>query len=431
MNLAMTLQAKGGSGLAARAGTILYRFGATTGRMERCFAAYFDLVDRYGARPTWPITACVLRRHPAVVRRFAGSGVEFAIHGLVHTDHACMSLETQRRSIREAAGIFDGAGVPYTGFRGPYLRFNTATDDVVRELGMRYHSSQAVAFPVLPESIARSPRATAYRRALAFYGALDAEHTAVRPRNRAGLIDIPVAMPDDEVMVERLHLGDRDQATVWTSILDLTYRRGDLFTLQLHPERIHDCAHALTAMLDAARRSSPSVWIATLDEIARWWQRRGQAAIRVMPIAGGWRAAIDGDPDLTLLVRGTAADGADTAAWWGADRLAGSHAVRIAGDRAPVVGVSTRTSAAVVAFLREEGYAVAMEVAERDCGAWVDEPSASFDEGALLSALDSVAGPLVRLWRWPSGARSALAITGDIDSITLQDFAMRMWEGRR
>jgi hypothetical protein len=33
--------------------------------------------------------------------------------------------------------------------------------------------------------------------------------------------------------------------------------------------------------------------------------------------------------------------------------------------------------------------------------------------------------PLVRLGTWPDGARSALAVTGDIDALTIWDFAAR------
>src|SRR5262249_47705374 len=87
-DIILNYQAKGIGGLAARAGTILTRFGPTPGRMEAYLTHYADLAHEFGARPTLPITACVLARHPASIARFHEEGVEFAIHGLVHNDHA-------------------------------------------------------------------------------------------------------------------------------------------------------------------------------------------------------------------------------------------------------------------------------------------------------------------------------------------------------
>jgi hypothetical protein len=63
-------------------------------------------------------------------------------------------------------------------------------------------------------------------------------------------------------------------------------------------------------------------------------------------------------------------------------------------------------------------------------GAYVDASSLEWSEADVLDAIDRAPGPLVRVWRWPHGARSALAVTGDIDALTLFDFAVRSWETR-
>ena len=47
-------------------------------------------------------------------------------------------------------------------------------------------------------------------------------------------------------------------------------------------------------------------------------------------------------------------------------------------------------------------------------------------ERAILAEIDASPAPLVRLWRWPNGAQSALAVTGDIDALTLFDFGLRL-----
>ena len=35
-------------------------------------------------------------------------------------------------------------------------------------------------------------------------------------------------------------------------------------------------------------------------------------------------------------------------------------------------------------------------------------------------------GPVIRLWPWPNGMRSALCITGDLDALSLLDYAARL-----
>ena len=100
-----------------------------------------------------------------------------------------------------------------------------------------------------------------------------------------------------------------------------------------------------------------------------------------------------------------------------------------AAERLPVVGISHRTPSDVGLFLAEEGFAT-QTCDDRDrFGAYVDVVDA-WSESAVLAAIDAAPGPLVRLWRWPDGARSALAVTGDIDALTLRDFVARSWETR-
>lgn len=429
MGVVLTLRAKGVGGLVTRAGMIASRFGPTPSRMERCLNHYADLAEEIKAPPTLPVTACVLARHPALFRKLVDRGVEFAIHGLVHNDHAVLSLDEQRESIALAAAAFQAAGVPCTGFRGPYLRYNQATDEALRALDLRYHSSQAVAFAVLPREIERGLGSTTYRRALNLYGALDATEVVVRPRNRRGLIDIPVAVPDDEIMVDRLHLTEAAQTAAWLAMLNFTHHRGELFTMQLHPERIFDCAVALRAVVAEARRRQPGIWVVKLDEIASWWLRRGQLVPQVDQLAQDrYRVHLAADPDATFLVRGMPAVIADP--WYGDDFVARVRSFEVDSPVKPVVGVSSRSPRAVLDFLREEGLPAETSDERTRFGAYVDLQGDLFDEVGLLAELERAPGPLVRLGRWPAGARSALAVTGDIDAITLQDFALRLWETR-
>lgn len=408
---------------------ILGRFGPTPARMVRCLERYVAITDAYGVTPTLPLTARVLERNAPTIRSFVDRGVEFAVHGLVHDDHKIRSLEEQRRSISAAMAIFDVAGVPHSGFRAPYLRYNAATELALRELQVSYHSSQAVFFPVVALDMAE-PRINAYQRVLALYGALDAERSVVRPRLDAGLVHIPVALPDDESMIERLRLGPESRVSIWTAILARSYHRSELFTLQLHPERAFELDDALEAVLADARRRRPAIWIARLDEIADWWRRRARARLRVDSVgAGRHRVHLEADPDATMLVRGlpTAGD----RPWDDVTHVARSRDFEVASALKPVVGVSTRTSNDVIRLLRDEYIPCERSSDPAAYGAYLDLPGDTWSEAGVLERIAASAGPLVWLSRWPNAAKSALAITGDIDSVTLQDFAWRVWETRR
>jgi hypothetical protein len=50
---------------------------------------------------------------------------------------------------------------------------------------------------------------------------------------------------------------------------------------------------------------------------------------------------------------------------------------------------------------------------------------------ALLDQIEQLDAPLVYFGCWPAGQRAALSITGDIDSITIQDFFLRILEFRQ
>jgi hypothetical protein len=419
-----SVQGKGIAGLAARAGTILSRFGPTPERINRCLDRYIEVTDAFGVRSTLCVTASILARHPDYLRGLYERGTELAIHGLVHVDHRSLSVDEQERSIARAGEIFRQAGIQSRGFRAPYLRFSEATDQALRRLDVSYHSSQAVAFS---EVLNGAASLGGYHRALDYYRAADSRLIAVRPRNRDGLMHIPVALPDDEIMVDRLRLTSREQAGAWLAILETTHRNGELFTLQLHPERIFDAEEALWTVLREARRRRPQIWLAALDEIADWWRRRGEYRISVDPAADGYRVRLEAGADATLLVRGLR--DVPAVPWYGRDAVSERRDFVVAGGRKPVVGMSERTPSGVAAFVAEEGWLIERSDTPVGFGAYLDIAGAHWGERAILERLEQAPGPLVRLWRWPRAARSALAVTGDIDSLTLQDFVVRLYEG--
>jgi hypothetical protein len=49
----------------------------------------------------------------------------------------------------------------------------------------------------------------------------------------------------------------------------------------------------------------------------------------------------------------------------------------------------------------------------------------------LLQQIEGLSAPFLYFGSWPNGSRAALAISGDIDSVTVQDFFLRILEVRQ
>lgn len=426
-----SVRSKGGRAFVRRLGSIVSRFGVTTTKTDEHLRAYLETLRGFGCAATFPITAVVLQRHPHLIRRLADEGVEFAVHGYVHTDHALLSEPEQRAQMQRALEVFHACGVPAEGFRGPYLRYNAATVAAARSLGFQYVSNETICYDVLDRTVVPPGRWGEYQRALTLYSALPASRALARPRMRGDLVEIPVSMPDDEILLDRLGFDVGKQVgQIWESLVNTTYAAGDLLTLQLHPERGGACREALAVALATARQKPRPVWMAQLREIAAWWRRRAAFTLNVEPAGPSrWRIVGPADPDAVVLLKGLTASGAQPI-----DReyaaVAGREIV-VDSPRPPVIGVPP-AAGPLREFLVEEGYQVCTVEDSRNCALFVNRPGplGLAEQATTLREIEAASAPLARLARWPRGAQSALAITGDIDALTLGDFFRRAWEVR-
>jgi hypothetical protein len=93
----------------------------------------------------------------------------------------------------------------------------------------------------------------------------------------------------------------------------------------------------------------------------------------------------------------------------------------------PFVGLSPATSPRLTDFLWQQGYIVEVSMESGRYACYFDQVEfVAGQERRLLAQIEEVGRSLVRLGRWPNGARSALAITGDIDALTLWDYGLRL-----
>ena len=420
--LATAAKGKGAANALRRAREIGTRYGFGPSSMERKIGSVHEIVAQSGCRATLPITAVVVARHSEAVARYAALGIEFPVHGYYHVDHAALPEHRQLSQLARARQVFEARGLPVAGFRAPYLRWNHATLRAIAENGFLYDCSQAMHIPIgtLLES-------DAYRRGLAFCGALSADDYLMVPWSEDGLLRIPYVLPDDESIVDRLQMSSPSAiADLWLKMFAVTYERGELFTLATHPERIDACRHGISAVLDAARECSPTVWIASHEEIARWWARRPDATITTSDIDGGRLSITIKEPvGVTVLARKLDLRGLEP---WadGYERVRSKHFDVDARPR-PFLGVHPAAPPQLSKFLRDQGYIVEVSTARDDYAHFIERDQFTRrDERQLVDEIERDSFPLLRFGRWPHGSRSALSVTGDIDALTIRDYAYRI-----
>jgi hypothetical protein len=273
-----------------------------------------------------------------------------------------------------------------------------------------------------------------YERLLSFYNSkMDCNYIAL-PRSDDGLVEIPVSIPDDEALIERLGVtqGERIGA-IWEEMLKRTYERGELFTLQLHPERIDLCKSALAHVIQRARCYTPSVWVASLREISEWWQKKDRFAFDVYHESKNrYKVKADCTDRAGVLIKNCKTD-VSTDEWFDGYKIVNAREFCLETPKRPSIMVSKNTAPEVFSFLRNEGYVVESDGKDGDCGIYLDDLDqfTGADEKPLLERIEKSQAPLLRFWRWPDRSRSAVSVTGDIDAITLLDFGLRILENWR
>lgn len=421
--IAVAIRGKGVLKLLSRGARILRRYGLTAAKVDRGIGQLADLLRRFECDATLPITSVALKRNPEIIKGYQAQGIEFVIHGYRHEDYSQLSSAEQLTQLRQARQVFEQAGVQLQGFRSPYLRWNEDTRAALRQVGLIYDSSQGLAWDVL------DGRGTpAYEHVLVFYRALPATDYPSLPSLESDLVCIPYSLPDDEALVERLDLKTQtEMEDIWLNVLRHTYELGELFTLGLHPERAALCLKPLEAVLTRARQREPAVWIARLDGIARWWKSRTEAAVEVTDaVGGGLRLTVEGPKGTTVLARAVEVD-ASTAPWADGYRQVRAATFTARAPLRPFIGLSPDASPRLASFLRQQGYIVETSGEDHIYSHYFDQTEfAPEHERPLLVGIEKSDRPLVRMGRWPDGARSALAVTGDIDALTVWDYGLRL-----
>jgi hypothetical protein len=103
--------------------------------------------------------------------------------------------------------------------------------------------------------------------------------------------------------------------------------------------------------------------------------------------------------------------------------------LRVQASVKPIIGVSSETPLTLVSFLRQQGYLVEKTATPDKYSLYLTQSdfNPGRDERPLLTKIEQIQRPLVKLGCWPNGARCALAITGDVDALALWDYVWRLF----
>jgi peptidoglycan/xylan/chitin deacetylase (PgdA/CDA1 family) len=422
-------KSRGIKNLFARIISVLNRFSYSSEKFEQLLNRYYAVTRSLGCVPTFPIPAAILKRYVRLIKRYSQEKIDFAVHGYIHADYGTKSLAKQKNHFKKAIDIFKHYQIPFHGFRAPYLSINSETPQALSGLEFSYDSSRSINWDILDATKYTKAQWDAYTRLLDYYRPMNARDYLALPKFNNGFIEIPVSIPDDEAIVDRLDITDEDEINqIWQIILEKTYQRGELFTVQLHPERIAYFENTLRNVLKKARGLNPPVWIASLAEITSWWQERNDFAFKIQYMCNNrFRVQAKCSDRATVLAKNSRVN-VPAEKWFDGAEVIEARDFTLESPVRPVIGVRPDSPVAATNFLRSEGYLIESSDRPGDYGIYFDS-LAQFDETqerSLSREIDKSDAPLIRYWRWPDRARSALSVTGDIDSITLFDFVSRI-----
>jgi len=410
-----------------RAAILVARYGITPARAEGRVEGFVAMLSEEGCAPTFSTPGCIVGRYPRFFRRLQDSGAEIAVHGYYHVHLDAYPPEQAAEQLLKAARVFADHGIEVHGTRCPYL---SCRDDLLRLLPkdlFGYSSNEAIWWDVV--ALEGDHDGTAVFDALQrFYRPAPASEVVCTPRMRSDMVEIPVSLPDDLQLHDGLHLSPEAMAEAWVEMLHRVHRRGELFVLQFHPELSWKGQHPFMAALREATSLRPPVWVARLQDIGEWWREKSgfEAAVSSRPT--GLRIGFRCSERATILARGLSV--ADVGPeWHGAYRLVEGRWLDLPAAPRPLVGLSPASPRWVAPFLRDQGYILDTGATAPQCGTYLDDAILSelTSQVALVDHIEAATTPLVRYWRWPRGARSAMCVSGDLDALTLLDYAARLF----
>jgi peptidoglycan/xylan/chitin deacetylase (PgdA/CDA1 family) len=407
-------------GIAKRMASLMTHYGFTNQKIRKKIYDFSQLLNNYNVIPTFPVTASVLNRNPQVFKEIQDLGVEFAVHGYRHVDYTQLSSQDVHRHLSQAVEIFNNQGIHFSGYRFPYLRRDEERKNLLKEFGFKWDSSDVIDWEVLNQNKFLSKKWNDYQKILKTYKATTRDLMPSLPYTNHGIIEIPVSIPDDDILIERL--GIRDQyfiTNIWENIVNRIRKKEELFVLQAHPERFSQFKKPVEQIIQSTKQYK-DVWIAPLGEIADWWQERKDFTFKVRKIRKNkFRIVTSCSDRFGFRIAGINQDNVmlpkEFSQW------------EMTCEVRPVIGLAPDPSEEISEFMNQEGFFYEIGHHRKDYAYYIPEIK-NFDmskKNKILHDIERCPNPILKYNRWPKGHCCCLAITGDIDGLDIWDIMER------
>ena len=427
--LGFVVRTKGLIGFILRIGMLIKRFDIFGSKIKKVILEIEQIANKYKYKAAIIVPGVVLKRHHSFLSRLSDENLEFAIHGYTHKNFKPLGLHEQVSEIQKAKDVFNELEIPTYGFRAPYLSWNDYTNEAVEKNQLLWESNETFIWNGFRDLKASKLRYFKEKAVQELYKPVDSEKNVVIPRLKGRIICIPVALPDDEILVDRLGIKDSETiGQIWIEIMEDTYERGGVFALQLHPERFHICQEAMEALLQRAVHYKPSMWITSMRKIAEWWKEKSQFRFAFEAIPGrGYRVRCECTDRATILCRNLSSEASRAPFYQDYSIIQDREFFIESKNVKPCIGVHPQCSKMIRDFLTDEGFCYEVSDKGSKYSLFFNkcETFARKDEMDLLSRIAENPNPIVRYWRWPAGMRSAFVTTHDLDSVTITDFLLR------
>ncbi|MCK5145983.1 polysaccharide deacetylase family protein [bacterium] len=392
--------------------SIFQRYGFKPNRYCTNLFEMIELCLKYKIHPTFPVTASVVKRHPEIFKEAQDLGVEFAVHGLKHIDYTQLPDRDVMQHAQKAIDIFNLHGINTCGFRYPYLRSNAHIVEVLKCTGYSWDSSNAIVWTGVKQEQFNSKIWDNYQNILNTYEATKFCNTKCLPEINDNFIHLPVSVPDDDILIERLELKDNSAITnILYQMLEEHYKKESLFILQLHPERFVYFKTALENILKEAMNRG-TIWMASLNEISSWWKKRSEFRFKFENAAQNWELANMSDKPCNLEV------------WQAGERIVSDLSHKWTANYMPAIAVNANQKEQWLSTIKNSGYSYILDTNLNDAAVQLPENVSKITSELLDEIVKNSSEKILKLANWPSGKKSCIAVSGDIDGIDLIDF----WE---
>ena len=215
-----------------------------------------ELLRQEQIRATFFIPGWVVEHHPDEARAIRDAGHEIGHHGYLHERATAADPEGERTAFRKGLEALDKVlGVRPVGYRSPGWDLTPITLDLIREAGMLYSSNL-----------------------------MDDEYPYIH--QETGVVELPVQWSRDDApyFMFSPHYVNRPIASPtlvlseWQEELLGVVEWGGAFNLTMHPQIIgHPARLRMLKRLIAVMKAQDSAWVATCEEVARYWLERSRS----------------------------------------------------------------------------------------------------------------------------------------------------------